>query len=62
MSIRDRAAPVMEIQPGPLSLVVEIDARDADWLVAQARMLGVTPEAVVEQLVVAAAQKSRKPG
>ncbi len=60
MSIRDRAAPLGQIEPGPLSLAVEIDTQDAAWLVQQARLHGTTPEAVIEQLVQAAARKARQ--
>lgn len=59
MEIRDRASPISEIQAGPLSIAVEIDAEDAAWLVQQARLHGVTPEAIVEQLVASAARRAR---
>ena len=60
--IRDRAAPVEEIQLGrPMMIAVNLPVDTADWIVSEARIRGITPEQVAEEILSGAAIGDRKP-
>jgi hypothetical protein len=62
VEIRDRAAPVDEIQLGrPMTIAVNLPIEAADWIVSEARIRGITPEQVAEEILSAAAMGDRKP-
>ena len=51
LSVRDRAAPVLEIETGPMRLAIDLAVGTAECLVRRARLTRRAPESVVETIV-----------